>query len=313
MRNSDSPATVPPVLDFVFADGYDTVLLNPAMTPRQWRCRQVLGLVRPMTILKGLFSAVLAMQIADAGHGFGDKLGIGLVTLILVLGVGRVLSRPAGENPFEREGALWPRLRRGEFIRRRDFADLGPDSRELVAELLAGVEELHRSPARSWLDPALPGQIHKVVWRALCCLDRSRDARALADEIAAEPDDGDNLAAAMRQAVDDVDTCLREVARHVRGCVVLCRAWEQRLRQHDFAIRASRALANLPGRDHLVNLAQDSDALPLSAFAHLTAARDVTDAGPFPWELPLSEWSGLGRKTLQHSDFVAKEIDTHAQ
>ncbi|WP_409496099.1 hypothetical protein [Amycolatopsis sp. cmx-11-12] len=293
MRNHDSPATVPPVLDCVLPDGYDTVLLNPAITPRQWRRRQAFGLVRPMTILKGLVAAGLAMQISGAGHGFGEKLGIGMVTLILVLGVLRVLNRPAGENPFERERAPRPRLRRGEFFRRHDFDDFGADSRELVAELLAGVEELHRSPARAWLDPALLGEIHTVVWRALCCLDRSRDARALADEIAAELDAGDTLAAVTWQAVDDVDTSLRDVARHVQGCVVLCRAWEQKMRRQELVDRASDTLTTAPGRDHLASLSQDSDTLPRSVFAHVTAARDITHSGPFPWEQPPSEWPEL--------------------
>lgn len=293
MRNQASPATVPPVLDCALPDGCDTVLLSPSITPRRWRHRQALGLVRPRTILKGLFAAGLAMQISGAGHGFGEKLGIGLVTLILVLGVLRVVGRPAGENPFEREGTPRPRLRRGEFFRRRDFDDLGADSRELVSELLAGLEGLHRSPALAWLDPALPGEIHTVVWRALCCLDRSREARALADEVASELDTSDDLVAATRRAVDDIDASLREVARHVQGCVVLCRAWEQKIRRHDLAARASHTLAIVPGQDHLASLFQDSDALPRSVFAHVTAARDLTHSGPFPWEQPPSEWPGL--------------------
>ncbi|WP_410655198.1 hypothetical protein [Amycolatopsis sp. lyj-112] len=293
MREHDSPATVPPVLDCAFPDGYDTVLINPAITTRQWRRRQSLAFLHPATILKGLFSAGLAMQLSVAGQGFGEKLGIGLVTLILVLGVWRALSHPSVEDPLRREAAQLPRLRRGEFFRRSDFDGLGADPGERVAELLAGLRELHRSPARAWLDPALPGEVHKVVWRTLGCLDRSRDARALADEVAAEPDAGDNLAAATRQAVDNVDTCLHEVTRHVWGCVLICRAWEQKMRRQDLADRVSHALVNAPGPDQLRGLSQDSDALPRSVFAHITAARDVTHAGLFPWEQSPSEWPEL--------------------
>ncbi|AGM07064.1 hypothetical protein [Amycolatopsis keratiniphila] len=294
MHNHQSPATVPPVLDCMLPDGYATVLLNPAMTPRQWRRRQALSLVRPTTILKGLFAAGLAIQISCAGHGFGEKFGIGLVTLIVVLGLFRLLCRPPGETSFEYEGVPRLRLRWGEFYRRRDFDDLGGDSRELVAELLTGVQTLHRSPALAWLDPALPGEIHTVVWRTLCCLDRTREARALADEVAAELDTTDDLVTATRRAVDDIDTSLREVARQVRGCVVLCRAWEQKLRRHDLAARVSHTLAAIPGQDHLTRLSQDSDALPRNVFAHVTAARDITHSGAFPWEQPPSEWPGAG-------------------
>ncbi|WP_037307032.1 hypothetical protein [Amycolatopsis orientalis] len=294
MRHQESPAKVPPVLDCVLPDGYATVLLNPAITRWQWRRRQALGLVRPLTILKGLLAAGLAIQVSSAGHGFGEKFGIGLVALILVLGVMRVFSRPATENSFEYEGVPRLRLRRGEFHRRRDFDDLGADSRQLVAELLSGVKELYRSPALAWLDPALPGEIHTVVWRTLCCLDHSREARALAQEVAAELDTTDDLVAATRRAVDDVDSSLREVARHVRGCVVLCRAWEQKLRRRDLAARVSHTLATIPGRDHLTRLSRDSDALPRNVFAHVTAARDITHSGAFPWEQPPSEWPGAG-------------------
>lgn len=295
MHNHQSPATVPPVLDCMLPDGYATVLLNPAMTPRQLRRRQALGLVRPTTILKGLFAAGLAFQLSCAGDGFGEKFGIGLVTLILVLGVLGLFSRSASETSFECEGVPRLRLRWGEFYRRRDFDDLGADSRELVAELLTGVQTLHRSPALAWLDPALPGEIHTVVWRTLCCLDRTRAARALADEIAAELDTTDDLVAATRRAVDDVDTSLRKVAQHVRGCVVLCRAWEKKLRRHDLAARVRHTLAAIAGQDHLTRLSQDSDALPRNVFAHVTAARDITHSGAFPWEQPPSEWPGAGR------------------
>ncbi|WP_409493951.1 hypothetical protein [Amycolatopsis sp. cmx-11-12] len=294
MHNHEAPVTVPPVLDCVLPDGYATVLLNPAMTPRQWRRRQALSLVRPTTILKGLFAAGLAIQLSCAGDGFGEKFGIGVGTLIVVLGVLRLLGHSAREISFEHEGVPRLRLRRGEFVRRRDFDDLGADSRELVAELLTGLEELHWSPARAWLDPALPGEIHAVVWRALGFLDRSREARALAQKVASELDTGDDLVTETQRAVDNVDSSLREVARHVRGCVVLTRSWEKKMRRHDLAARASHTLASVPGQDHLARLSLDSDALPRSVFAHVTAARDITRSGPFPWEQPPSEWPGAG-------------------
>lgn len=293
MHHQDSPSAIPPVLDCVFPDGHDTVLVNPAITTRQWQRKQFLGLVRPMTILKGLVCTGVAVLVSGAGHGFGEKLVLVAVTLILVLGGWRVLSRPIADGRPPYEGVLQPRLRRGEFLRGSDFADLGAASAGLVNELLAGIEDLHRSPARAWIDPALPGEIHRVVWQALCCLDRSRDTRALIDELASHPDAGDDLTAATRRAVEEIDANLREVARHVRGCLVLVRAWEEKIRRQDLTVRTSRALAALPGKDHIRGLSQDAEALTQNVFAHVTAARDVTQAGKFPWERPPSAWPRL--------------------
>ncbi|UUV36000.1 hypothetical protein NQK81_22020 [Amycolatopsis roodepoortensis] len=281
-----------PVLDGVFPDGPDTVLLHPAVTARRWRRRQIAAAVRPGTVLKGLVGSAVVGFALVAGNGFAGKFIFTAVVLIVVLAgwratcVAREGRGPHGDTPGTR-------LRHSEGWRSRDFADLGADTARLVRELLAGVDELHRTPARAWIDPALPGEAHRVVWQALCCLDRSRDARALAEELAPDPDAGEDLAAAARQAVTTIDHGLGEVARHLHGCLLLTRAWEAKLRRTDLTRRTGNVLAALPGHDHLRRLTQAAEVLPQNVFAHVTAARDLTQAGEFPWERPSTEWPRL--------------------
>ncbi|WP_410658360.1 hypothetical protein [Amycolatopsis sp. lyj-112] len=281
-----------PVLDGVFPDGPDTVLLHPTVTARHWQRRQVLAAVRPGTVLKGLAGATVVGFALVAGNGFAGKFIFTAVVLIVVLAGWRATCA-AREGRGPHGDTSRTRLRRGEGWRSRDFADLGADTARLVRELLAGVDELHRTPARAWINPALPGEAHRVVWEALCCLDRGRDARVLAEELATDPDAGEDLVAAVRQVACTIDHDLAEVARHLRGCLLLTRAWEAKLRRTDLTRRTDRVLAALPGRDELRRLAGAAEALPQNVFAHVTAARDLAQAGEFPWERPPVEWPRL--------------------
>ncbi|MBB5856410.1 hypothetical protein ACFQ05_26390 [Amycolatopsis umgeniensis] len=281
-----------PVLDGVFSDGPDTVLLHPAVTTRRWRRRRILAATRSSTVLKGLGGVTVVGFALVAGSGFAGKFIFTAVVLIVVLAGWRAACGSRGYRRLH-ESAPGARLRRGEGWRSRDFADLEADTARLVRELLAGVDELHRTPARAWIDPTLPGEAHRVVWEALCCLDRSRDARALAEELATDPDAGEDLVAAARQAVTRIDHDLGEVARHLRGCLLLTRAWEAKLRRTDLAHRIDRVLAVLPGREELRGLTGAAELLPRNVFAHVTAARDLTQAGEFSWERPPSQWPRL--------------------
>ncbi|OXM44099.1 hypothetical protein [Amycolatopsis alba] len=281
-----------PVLNGVFPDGPDLVLLHPAVSARHWRRREILAALRPETVLKGLAGVSVVGFALLAGNGFAGKFILTAVALIVVLAGWRARCA-VREYRGLRDDVPRTRLRRGEGWRSRDFADLGPDVARMVRELLAGVDELHRTPARAWIEPALPGEAHRVVWEALCCLDRGRDAHALAEELATDPDAGEDLVAAARQAVTTIDHDLDEVARHLRGCLVLTRAWETKLRRTDLTHRADRVLAALPGRTELRGLTSAAEMLPRNVFAHVTAARDLTQAGEFPWERPPSQWPRL--------------------
>lgn len=92
-----------------------------------------------------------------------------------------------------------------------------------------------------------------------------------------------------------IDDALDDVVRHVHGCLVLTRAWEAKLRHSELTTRTDHTLAALPGDTEVQQLAQAAEALPQNVFAYVTAARDITGTGAFPWEQPTSAWSRLLR------------------
>lgn len=305
MTQHNPPDTATPVRAATFPDGPDSLLLNPDISERRWRGERVRAGLRPSIVLTGLTGAVLAVLAALSGSGFAAVFALGAGILVIGASVFAGWSGAARVLADHRHRPGYPcrldRVRGEFFLRSRDFTGLGTAS-TAARTLIAGVDELHRSPARAWIDPAVCGEAHRVVWQTLCCLDRTRAARALADELADDPDpdaEVGELAAAARQAVTAIDDGLAVVARHVHACLVLTRAWETKLRHTELAGRADRTLAALPGHDHVRRLSDAAEALPQTVFAYVTAARDITGAGTFPWEQEPSSWVRR-RRILSH-------------
>ncbi|SFB63069.1 hypothetical protein SAMN05216266_13314 [Amycolatopsis marina] len=296
---STGPAS--PVRVALFPDGPDLLLLNPDISESRWRGERVRAGLRPRIVLAGLTGVVLAVLSASSTTGFAAVFALGAGTLAVGASAFAGWRNATRVLTDHRHGPGSPcrldRVRGEFFLRSRDLAEAGTAA---ARTLIAGVDELHRSPARAWIDPALLREVHRVVWETFCCLDRTRPARSLADDLAADPDsEAGELAAAARQAVDVIDDSLGEVVRHVDACLVLTRAWEAKLRQRELAALTDRTLAVLPGHAQTRRVAEAAEALPRAIFAHITAARDVTGAGAFPWEQPPSSWP-QGRHALLH-------------
>ncbi|QFU86720.1 hypothetical protein YIM_07545 [Amycolatopsis sp. YIM 10] len=300
MTQHNSADVVMPVRAATFPDGPDSMLLNPDITESQWRGERVRAGLRPRIVLTGLAGSALVVLAVVAGAAV-VALGVGILAASASVFAGcyhaaRVLTDH--RHPPDRPCRL-DRAPGAFFFRSRDFTDLGTAG-HAVRALIAGVDELHRSPARAWIDPGVPREVHQVVWQVLCCLDRTRAARSLAGDLAADPDsEVGELAAAAREAVEVIDDALDEVVRHVHGCLVLTRAWEAKLRHGELATRTERTLADLPSPSEVRWLSEAAEALPQSVFAYITAARDITGAGAFPWEQPPSSWSRLRRILLR--------------
>ncbi|TKG60933.1 hypothetical protein [Prauserella endophytica] len=297
MTHSNPPDTAMPVRAATFPDGPDSMLLNPDIEESQWRGERVRAGLRPRIVLTGLAGAALAALAAASGGGFAAvfalSAGILAVCASVVAGWYSAARMLTDHRHAPGRFCRLDRVRGEFFFRSRDFADLGTAS-YAVRTLIAGVDELHRSPARAWIDPGVPREVHRVVWQAVCCLDRTRAARGLAGELATDPDSTvGELAAAAREAVTVIDDALDEIVRHVHGCLVLTRAWEAKLRHDELATRTDHVLATVPGRAELLRLTEAAEALPQTVFAYITAARDITGAGAFPWEQPASSWSRL--------------------
>lgn len=282
-----SEVTPRPVTSGLFPDGTDLLIWNPRLPSRRWRREAVCASIDGTSMRWSTYG------LAAVGLGLRATSGIAAALLILFglawLGLAAVrvhIFYSTWETEHDHAKAKRCRLERrpGEyFYRKRDFADLGPRVTSAVDYLIDAVSHLHATPARVWLDPELPERVHQVVWEALSCVDRTRAARALATKLAAEPDE-EELAAAARAAIAALDDALDDLAAHLRACITLTVAWERKLRHADFADRVKatmQALQQIP----LQAVADDAAELPQAVFAWLTAARDLTDVGPFAWEL----------------------------
>ncbi|GAB3000960.1 MULTISPECIES: hypothetical protein [Amycolatopsis] len=299
MKHHKPPDAVMPVRAATFPDGPDSVLLNPDIPQARWRGERVRAGLRPRIVLTGLAGAALAALAAASGSGFAAVFALGAGGLALGVSLFAGWYSAARVLADHRHGRGSPcrldRVRGEFFFRSRDFTDLGTAS-YAVRTLIAGVGELHCGPARAWIDPGVPREVHRVAWQALCCLDRTRAARDLAHELADDPDSAvGELAAAAREAVTVIDDALDEIVRHVHGCLVLTRAWEAKLRHGELAVRTDHILAALPGDAEVRRLSEAAEALPQNVFAYITAARDITGTGAFPWKRPPSSWSRLLR------------------
>jgi hypothetical protein len=290
MKQQNLRTTGSPVHPAVFPDGPDSVLRNPDVSETQWHRELVRAALYPWLFLTELAGILLLVLAGVLGDGVASVLALSAGILTVSGSVLTGWHRASRIESDHRHSPTRPcRLDqvRGEFfLRSRDFSGLGTAS-AAARTLFAGVDELYRSPARDWIDPTLCAEVHRVAWQALCCLDRTRGARGLAAELAADPDSAaGDLAVAARHAVTAIDDALEEVVGHIHGCLVLTRAWEAKLRHTDLTARAEHTLAALPAPDQLRRLAEAAEALPQAVFAYITAARDVTDTGPFPWEQP---------------------------
>ncbi|OXM59569.1 hypothetical protein [Amycolatopsis vastitatis] len=304
MTQQNLRTTGSPVHPAVFPDGPDSVLRNPDVSETQWHRELVRVALYPwlfLTELAGILLLVLAGVLVD-GAASVLALSAGILTVSgSVLAGWHRASRIASDHrhgPARR--CRLDRVRGEFFLRSRDFSGLGTAS-AAAGTLFAGVDELYRSPARDWIDPALCAEVHRVAWQALCCLDRTRGARGLAAELAADPASAvGDLAIAARPAVTAIDDALEEVVGHIHACLVLTRAWEAKLRHTDLTAQAEHTLSALPGPDQLRRLSEAAKTLPQAVFAYITAARDVTDAGPFPWEQPTPPQSRRRRALRSH-------------
>ncbi|MEU5259754.1 hypothetical protein [Amycolatopsis sp. NPDC021455] len=274
-----------------FADGPDTMLWNPALTTKRWR-RQVLRVFLARCLSARCAAGLLVLTLVlgtGATEAPGGALAIGGAIALLLSGLCDAGITAACFATDHQHGHRCPLERSpGEFfLRSDDFADLGAAAHRTAGLLIDLTGELHTTPVRDWLDPELPGRAHQAVWDALTRLSRTAPARRHAARLAELPGETD-LAAATAAAIADFDALLDDLVFHLQGCVTLTREWEAKLRHAELVERTSAVQVELHAASirPMVDVAEE---LPRSVFAYVTAARDLTGAGRFPWELPAAE------------------------
>lgn len=289
MHSTDATPTPSPVQTARFADGPDCVLINPDLTPRDWRAARLRAALHPATVLCGLAGVALAAVaiLAGAGTGFvgASACAAGILMAVTAVLVGRRRAcRPLIHVAATAEGRA-----AGMFLRSRALTSDKAQQRT-VRSLMQAVAEVHASPARPWLDPAMPVQLHRVAWHVLTFLHRTAPARALLDELASLHEQEPAEIAAARRAVTAADAALDDVSCHAHACASLLRAWEAKLRHADLATRAAATTDTLPRTEELALACSAAAELPPAVFASITAARDLTSAGAFVWEHPPHTW-----------------------
>ncbi|MCG3755832.1 hypothetical protein [Amycolatopsis sp. Poz14] len=277
----------------IFPDGPDSLLLNPAVSEAELRRERVRAALSPAIFLPCLGGIVVTLVGLMTGIGVVVVCaGVLVVGMSILAGLDNVAHFLTDHRHDAGSSCRLDRVRGEFFFRGRDFSELG-EAHHAARILIDGVGELHRSPARAWIDPTIPGKVHRLVWQALCCLDRTRAARCLAVELAADPGSAvGHLAAAARESVGVIDGALSEVVWHVNACLVLVREWEGKLRRAELADLTDHTLAALPADADVRHLAELAEALPQNVFARVTAARDLLGAGAFPWEQRLPGSAG---------------------
>ncbi|MEV6445143.1 hypothetical protein [Amycolatopsis sp. NPDC051716] len=276
-----------------FADGPDIMLWNPALTTRHWRWQVLRGFLARSVSARcaaGLLALALVLGIG-AAESLGGALAVVDAIALLLSGLCDAVitaaclatdhqHQPGRRCPLERSPGDF-------FFRSDDFVDLGTAAHHTAGLLIDLVGELHATPARDWIDPELPERAHQTVWDALTRLTRTAPARRHAARLAALPGETD-LATATAAAITEFDTLLGELAFHLQGCVTLTREWEAKLRHAELVDHTSAVHAELHAAS-IRPMVEVAEELPKSVFAYVTAARDLTGTGRFPWELPAAE------------------------
>ncbi|MGW4526915.1 hypothetical protein [Amycolatopsis sp. NPDC004378] len=269
-----------------FVDGSDTMLWNPALTTKRWRTEVLRTfLVRVLSIRCGAGLLVFSF-VLGTGRGetlLGALMNGGAIVLVLS-GLLDALITAAGLASEHQHKPRRCRLERtpGEFfLRSRDFANLDQAAFRTAGLLADLTGELHDTSARDWFDPELPGRVHQIVWEALTRLLATDAARRHAARVATAGES--DLAATIAAAIAEFDALLDDLVFHLQGCVTLAREWEAKLRRAELLDHTTAICAELEAVSirPVVDIAAE---LPRSVFAFVTAARDLTGAGPFPWE-----------------------------
>lgn len=285
-RAAPGPGHRVPVSVGEFDDGPDLMLWNPHFSRASRRREALRAMLSVRVVLCGVSGIALVVVGALREVGFGALLTIALGALALAgATLATVVSLASFEIDHVHKRGQRCRLERqpGEFFyRTRDFADLGTTTTDTVSEVVEALYHLHVTPARVWLDPALPRRAHVVAWEALRCLDRTRAARTLVHE-SGTGDKLGQLIAAANGAITGIDRAVAEVVTHLRACIVLTQAWTIKLRHAGIRSHAQAVLDALP-EGWAARIAAEAETLPQDVFAYVTAARDITGAGPFPWE-----------------------------
>ncbi|MFD8493908.1 hypothetical protein [Amycolatopsis sp. NPDC059657] len=157
-----------------------------------------------------------------------------------------------------------------------------------VRQIIVATDKLRHHEGAAWLGTEQLDHVHRLAWEAVSSVDETREARRVVRDARGVAD----LAGAVRAVEANVAARDRDIERAadcLRQVLVLADAWTEKLR----AVTMRAALETwleqlvLPSISPLVTA---MEGIPEAVFAYILAARDLLDAGPFPWERTGEEW-----------------------
>lgn len=278
-----------PIIEGEFPAGPELMLWRPGVDRRWLRWRATLWPVLRTLGAAALGVVAFALLITGAAPGgFWPMVPVAvLLTGLSVVGV--VVEFRCAEYDHRHRRGKPCRLETDPgafFYRSGDFRDLPTSTTDSIHRIIAAVAKVHSSPAAAWLAPQQLRDVHRVAWDALGLLDRTRTLRDVLATQRCTPFDELTL---VRSFLTDVDVAVDRVLTCLLQAELLVTAWEQKLVEIDQRAQLRAELNGLRLATPLAAIGatvQRAEAIPESMFAYITAARDLTNSGPFDWEQP---------------------------
>jgi hypothetical protein len=272
-----------PVIEGLFPTGTELMLWRPDIDRRRLRLR----FLRAAVLSSPATYAMLGATLVAIGATPRQVSWIFVAAAVLIVAgyalVVWVNYRCADydHQHGRRKQCFLDRTRGEYFYHVSDFCDLPPSIGYTVSAIITAVRGIHASPAATWLGSQHLREIHQVAWDALCMLDRTRTLRVLVDDPRYQSISDDLLDA--RARLTAVDDTLEGIVNHLYQVTLLGQAWEQKVAESDLRSQLRIEIDNVPDVS-IASTLRRAESLAESVFAYVTAARDVTNAGPFVWE-----------------------------
>jgi hypothetical protein len=272
-----------PVTEGEFSTGPELMLWRPGLNRRRLRWRATLrSLLRTFAAAAIVGIGLAALATREVSGPLVWSLIIFAIVLTGISAVGTVVNFRCADYDHQHRPCPLESTPGEFFYRTGDFRDLPLSTMDAVCRVIAAVQRVHRSTAAVWLSAQQLRDVHQVAWGALRLVDRTSTLRdVLTDPRCAKFDELAFVRSYLietDEAVDRVLTCLLQVE-------LLVTSWERKLAEIDLLAQLRIKLSQVP-RETIAATLNRAESVPESVFAYITAARDLTDAGPFDWERP---------------------------
>lgn len=273
-----------PVTEGEFPTGPELMLWRPGVNRRRLRwCAILRSLVRTIAATTIVVIGLVGLATHELS---GTRAWLVIIVVIVIVGVCAVctvVDYRCAEYDHQHRKCRPCTLEavRGEFFYRvGEFREFAPVTVDSVHRIIAAVERVHSSSAAVWINVQQLHDVHQVAWDALYLLDRTRTLRnVLIDPRSAECEELRRV----RSYLAEVDEAVDRVLTYLLQAELLVTSWERKLAELELMAQLRTELSRVPPETIAVCL-QRAEAIPERIFAYITAARDVTHAGPFEWE-----------------------------